>query len=250
MAERKQMNVILIRHTGFPEETVSLGAKLCYSKANIEDLKAKISEKDQSAFIQRLMNMGHESVLEHATFTFGIEGVSRALLAQITRHRVGVAFSVQSQRYVSYENGFGYIIPESISSLGEEAVNEFSEQMETIQKWYTQWQKKLGNMGEKSNEDARFVLPNACETRIIVTMNVRELRHFFSLRMCSRAQWEIRRMAEEMFRLCFETAPALFANAGPACLRGKCPEGEKSCGQAAKIRENRDKMINEMMKEN
>ena len=96
MAERKQMNVILIRHTDFPEETVSLGAKLCYSKANIEDLKTKISEKDQSAFIQRLMNMGHESVLEHATFTFGIEGVSRALLAQITRHRVGVATAVLS----------------------------------------------------------------------------------------------------------------------------------------------------------
>ena len=243
MAERKQMNVILIRYTGLPEETVSLGAKLCYSRANIGDLKARISEKDQSAFIQKLMNMGHESVLEHASFTFGIEGVSRALLAQITRHRVGVAFSVQSQRYVSYENGFGYIIPESIASLGEEAVRKYHEQMETIQSWYTDWQKQLGNQGERSNEDARFVLPNACETRIVMTMNVRELRHFFSLRMCNRAQWEIRRMAEEMFRLCYETAPALFRDAGPACLRGKCPEGEKSCGQAAAIRANREKLI-------
>ena len=243
MAERKQMNVILIRHTGFPEETVSLGAKLCYSKANIEDLKAKISEKDQSAFIQRLMNMGHESVLEHATFTFGIEGVSRALLAQITRHRVGVAFSVQSQRYVSYENGFGYIIPPSIEALGEAAVQEYHAQMNQIEEWYKNWQERLGKQGEKSNEDARFVLPNACETRMLVTMNVRELRHFFSLRMCSRAQWEIRRMAEEMFRLCFETAPALFMNAGPACLRGKCPEGEKSCGKAAAIRAEREALI-------
>ena len=194
------------------------------------------------------MDMGHESVLEHASFTFGVEGVSRVLLAQLTRHRIA-SFSVQSQRYVSYENGFGYIIPESICSLGEEAVKQFSEQMETIEGWYTDWQKRLGT-GEKSNEDARFVLPNACETRIMVTMNVRELRHFFSLRMCNRAQWEIRNMAEEMFRLCFETAPALFKNAGPACLRGKCPEGDKSCGKAAEIRQKRDELIRSHTKEN
>ena len=119
----------------------------------------------------------------------------------------------------------------------------------TIETWYTDWQSLLGK-GEKSNEDARFVLPNACETRLMVTMNVRELRHFFQLRMCNRAQWEIRRMAEEMFRICFETAPALFSNAGPACIRGKCPEGEKTCGQAAKIREQREKLIKEALKEN
>jgi len=248
MAEQKKLKVILIRHTLSPEETVALAAKLCYSKSTIEDLQEKISQKDQSVFIEKLMHMGHESVLEHTSFTFGVEGVSRVLLAQLTRHRIA-SFSVQSQRYVSYENGFGYIIPESIIALGEEAVNKFSEQMNTLEKWYTDWQKLLGK-GEKSNEDARFVLPNACETRIILTMNVRELRHFFSLRMCSRAQWEIRKMAEEMFRLCFETAPALFMNAGPACIRGKCPEGEKSCGQAARIREEREKLIREAAKEN
>ena len=242
MAEQKKLKVELLRHTPMPEETISLAAKLCYSKASISDLKERISSKDQSAFIEKLMGMGHESVMEHVSFTFGIEGVSRVLLAQLTRHRIA-SFSVQSQRYVSYENGFGYIIPESIASLGEEAVRKYHEQMETIQSWYTDWQKQLGNQGERSNEDARFVLPNACETRIVMTMNVRELRHFFSLRMCNRAQWEIRRMAEEMFRLCYETAPALFRDAGPACLRGKCPEGEKSCGQAAAIRANREKLI-------
>ena len=205
-------------------------------------LNEKISRKDQSAFIEKLMDMGHESVLEHASFTFGVEGVSRVLLAQLTRHRIA-SFSVQSQRYVSYENGFGYIIPESIEALGEEAVKKYAEQMQTIESWYVDWQKQLGNKGEKSNEDARFVLPNACETRLTVTMNVRELLHFFSLRMCSRAQWEIRRMAEEMFRLCYETAPSLFRYAGPACLRGKCPEGEKSCGQAARIRAEREALI-------
>ena len=242
MPEQKKLKVILLRHTLQPEETVSLVAKLCYSKSTIADLNEKISSKDQSDFIRKLMDMGHESVMEHASFTFGVEGVSRVLLAQLTRHRIA-SFSVQSQRYVSYDKGFGYIIPESITALGEDAVRKYHEQMETIEGWYRDWQNQLGGTGEKSNEDARFVLPNACETRIMVTMNVRELRHFFSLRMCSRAQWEIRRMAEEMFRLCFETAPALFMNAGPACLRGKCPEGEKSCGKAAQIRAERETLI-------
>lgn len=241
MAERKKLKVILLRHTLSPEETIALSAKLCYSKSTIEDLRDKISRKDQSEFIEKLMNMGHESVLEHVTFSFGVEGVSRVLLAQLTRHRIA-SFSVQSQRYVSYENGFGYILPDSIAALGEDAVQQYQKQMDTIEGWYVDWQKKLGK-GEKSNEDARFVLPNACETRLVVTMNVRELRHFFSLRMCNRAQWEIRKMAEEMFRICFETAPALFADAGPACIRGKCPEGEKSCGMAAEIRRNRDDLI-------
>lgn len=241
MAERKQLNVALIRHTLSPEETVALGAKLCYSKANIHDLQEKIEKKDQSEFVEKLLNMGHESVLEHASFTFGIEGVSRVLLAQLTRHRIA-SFSVQSQRYVSYENGFGYILPPKIEALGEDAVREFEQQMETIQGWYQGWQARLGK-GEGSNEDARFVLPNACETRILMTMNVRELRHFFALRMCNRAQWEIREMATQMHRLCMEVAPKLFADAGPECLRGKCGEGEKSCGQMLRKREERQKLI-------
>ncbi len=241
MAEQKKLKVILLRHTLSPEETIALSAKLCYSKSTIEDLKEKISQKDQSAFIEKLMGMGHESVLEHVTFSFGVEGVSRVLLAQLTRHRIA-SFSVQSQRYVSYENGFGFIMPDSIAALGEDAVQQYQKQMDTIESWYVEWQKKLGK-GEKSNEDARFVLPNACETRLVVTMNVRELRHFFSLRMCNRAQWEIRKMAEEMFRICFNTAPALFMDAGPACIRGKCPEGEKTCGMAAEIRKNREALI-------
>lgn len=247
MPEQKKLKVILLRHTLMPEETVALAAKLCYSKSTISDLNDKISSKDQSQFIHKLMDMGHESVMEHASFTFGIEGVSRVLLAQLTRHRIA-SFSVQSQRYVSYDKGFGFIVPESIASLGEEAVRKYHEQMRIIEGWYTDWQQQLGGNGEKANEDARFVLPNACETRIMLTMNVRELRHFFALRMCNRAQWEIRNMAEEMFRLCFETAPALFMNAGPACLRGKCPEGEKSCGKAAMIRADREKMIQSVTK--
>lgn len=248
MAEAKELKVILIRHTLSPEETVALGAKLCYSKSTVEQLKDRISQKDQSAFIDKLMGMGHESVLEHASFTFGIEGVSRALLAQITRHRLA-SFSVQSQRYVGYEQGFGYIIPPRIQELGEDAVQEFARQMNTIEEWYRDWQARLGN-GEKSNEDARFVLPNACETRMILTMNVRELRHFFALRMCERAQWEIRALATEMHRQCLEAAPALFKDAGPGCLRGKCPEGEKSCGRMNEKREERKRLIETLEKEN
>lgn len=249
MAERKSPHVVLIRYTPVPEEAIALAAKLCYSGSSISDLEEKISSKDQSAFIRRLMNMGHESVIEHASFTFGVEGVSRVLLAQLTRHRIA-SFSVQSQRYVSYENGFGYILPPSIEALGPDAVARYQSQMDQIESWYISWQKELGSSGEKSNEDARFVLPNACETRLLMTMNVRELRHFFSLRMCSRAQWEIRRMAEEMHRICLKTAPDLFADAGPACLRGKCPEGEKSCGLQEKKRTERHDLLQKITREN
>ena len=241
MAEKTEMKVVLIRHTLSPEELVALGAKLCYSRSTIANLSERISSQDQGAFIEKLRNMGHESIFEHASFTFGIEGVSRVLLAQLTRHRIA-SFSVQSQRYVSYENGFGYILPPKIEALGEEAVKKYHEQMNQIEGWYKEWQQLLGK-GEKSNEDARFVLPNACETRIIVTMNARELLHFFSLRMCSRAQWEIRNMAEQMFLLCLKTAPSIFRNAGPGCLRGACPEGEKSCGKAGRIREERKALL-------
>ena len=241
MAERKQMKVELIRHTFSPEETIALGAKLCYSRATIDDLKNRVEAGDQSAFIGQLLEMGHESVFEHATFTFGVEGVSRVLLAQLTRHRLA-SFSVQSQRYVSYEKGFGYILPPKIEALGPEAVAEFQRQMDQIQEWYASWQQKL-EQGEGGNEDARFVLPNACETRVLLTMNVRELRHFFSLRMCSRAQWEIREMATRMHALCLQVAPALFLDAGPSCLRGKCAEGKKSCGKMAEIRAAREALV-------
>ena len=238
---RTQMNVVLLRHTLSPEEMVALGARLCYSRAQIQDLLTRVTRDDQNGFVHRIMRMGHDSVLEHASFTFGIEGVSRVLLAQITRHRLA-SFSVQSQRYVSYGHGFGYIIPPKIEALGEEAVSEYERQMEQIQAWYAGWQEKLGT-GEGGNEDARFVLPGACETRMILTMNVRELRHFFSLRMCSRAQWEIRALATQMHRLCLQVAPILFADAGPGCLRGACPEGEKSCGRAEAMRRERAELL-------
>ena len=166
--------VKLIRYTPAPEELVALAAKLCYSASDLDDLSEGVEKKDQTKFINRLMDMGHLSPVEHASFTFGIEGVSRSLLAQITRHRIA-SFSVQSQRYVALgddETGFDYIMPPAIEALGEEDAAEYRRQMDTINGWYQTWRKKLGT-GEKSNEDARFVLPNASATRMLVTMNAR-----------------------------------------------------------------------------
>ena len=228
----KHLQVELLAHTPDPEKNCALAARTCYSAMEYDELKELVQEKDQAAFLRRIVASGHLSVLEHASFTFGVSGVSRALLAQITRHRIA-SFSVQSQRYVSLEKGFGYVIPPRIKELGGDAVREFESQMAQMQAWYQVWQEKLG---ENANEDARFVLPNACETHITLTMNARELLHFFSLRCCSRAQWEIRALATEMLRQCKQVAPVIFESAGPGCVGGACPEGAKSCGQAAEVR--------------
>lgn len=238
----KQLKVELLRHTLNPEEVVAMGAKLCYSGADIGELVQGIESADQSGFIKNIIDIGHLSPIEHASFTFGIEGVSRALLAQITRHRIA-SFSVKSQRYVgeasSSKQGrvFDYIIPPRIEALGAEYVAQFEQQMTQIQDWYDYWNEQLGNLGEASHEDARFVLPNAAETKMVVTMNARELHHFFELRCCNRAQWEIRALAQEMLRLIKKIAPVLFQHAGPACLNGPCPEGKMTCGQAKEMRE-------------
>ncbi len=230
---RSVLKVSLIAHTPDPENTCALAARTCYSALELEGLQEKVASSSQTAFLNGILKSGHLSVLEHASFTFFAEGVSRALLAQITRHRIA-SFSVQSQRYVSLSEGFNYIIPPRIEALGTEAVAEYESQMALMHKWYTEWQDKLG---EGSNEDARFVLPNACETHITFTMNARELLHFFSLRCCTRAQWEIRELAIKMLELVKPVAPAIFEKAGPGCVRGACPEGARSCGKASEMRE-------------
>lgn len=214
------MNVQLLAHTPAPEQLVAASAKLCYSAASIADLAAIEADKAEE-FIGKLPE-AHQSPFEHVSFTFGIEGVSRAMLAQITRHRIA-SFSVQSQRYVDMSDGFGYVIPESIEQ-NPEARDVFDAFMRGIDTLYTY----LRSCGIPA-EDARFILPNACHTQMIVTMNARELMHFFSLRCCKRAQWEIRAVADEMLRLCKEVAPEIFAKAGPGCVRGHCPEGKMGC---------------------
>lgn len=229
------LKTVLLMATPDPELIVSMGAKLCYSKADIEQLQKTAKSAE---FIDRLTQMGHLSPIEHASFSFGVEGVSRALLAQITRHRLA-SFSVQSQRYVNQsakKGEFSYIIPPSIEALGSEAVEKYEHQMQIMQEWYDEWVTALGGNGEKSNEDARFVLPNACETKMIITMNARELLHFFSLRCCNRAQWEIRELAWQMLALVMEAASGLFKNAGPSCVGGACQEGRMTCGRAAEVK--------------
>ncbi len=238
----KKLKVTLLKHTPDPQELIAMGAKLCYSPAGIPELKQGIATKNQEPFLERLLGSGHFSPIEHASFTFGVEGVSRSLLAQITRHRIA-SFSVKSQRYISetsadQEDGvFGYIIPPSIENLGTEYVKMYKGQMKQIQKWYDFWVEKLKDGGKSAYEDARFVLPNAAETKLMVTMNARELRHFFALRCCNRAQWEIRALALKMLRLVKPLAPLVFKDAGPGCLRGPCPEGNMSCGKSSAVRE-------------
>lgn len=229
------MNVQLLAHTPAPERLVAASAKLCYSAASIADLAA--IEADKAAeFIDKLPE-AHQSPFEHVSFTFGIEGVSRAMLAQITRHRIA-SFSVQSQRYVEMD-GFGYVIPPSVE-VDADAWREYQYIMSRIQISYNYIRERIkrnhinkgicpADAAKLANEDARFVLPNACETRMIVTMNARELLHFFSIRCCKRAQWEIRAVADQMLRLCKEVAPEIFAKAGAGCVRGHCPEGKMGC---------------------
>ena len=231
-------NVKLLRYTPAPEELVAMAGKLCYSPASLDDLQERIETHDQSKYLEKLTDLGHLSPIEHASFTFGLEGVSRSLLAQITRHRIA-SFSVQSQRYVAMgdeERGFDYIMPPAIRELGEEAVEEYRRQMERINEWYQAWRERLGG-GASANEDARFVLPNGAATRMLVTMNARELIHFLALRCCNRAQWEIREVAWQMLEQAYAVAPQLMRLAGPGCLHGACPEGRMSCGKADEVRE-------------
>ena len=247
------MNVTLLAHTPNPELTIASAARLCYSGATIEDVREKLTPEKTAQFVDMLSEIGHESPIEHASFTFGIEGVSRALLAQITRHRIA-SFSVQSQRYVK-EAQFEYVLPPEIEK-DEQAKALFVEAMEKDQEYYdrltdmlkTRHKAELLAEGmeekaadraaeKKAIEDARFVLPNACDTKMIVTMNARSLHNFFRHRCCNRAQWEIRELATKMLYLCREAAPNLFKNAGPACIKGACPEGKMTCGELIKMRE-------------
>lgn len=217
------MKVTLITHTPEPEKVIASAAKLCYGSSDIETLMNDLTEEKIEKFIKRLTDLGHESPLEHCTFTFGIEGVSRALLAQLTRHRIA-SYSVKSQRYVK-EGQFEYITPKSIEE-DDMLFLEYIKLMKDIQTFYNSAIKR-----GVQPEDARYVLPNACSTQLIMTFNIRSLLNFFELRCCNRAQAEIRQMADMMLDICKEIAPNIFAKAGASCVRGKCREGKMSCGE-------------------
>lgn len=247
------LKVSLLAYTPNPEFVVAQAARLCYSASSIEEIGKNLTDDKVKSFIDMLSSLGHYSPFEHASFTFGIEGVSRSLLAQITRHRIA-SYSVQSQRYVNLDD-FSYITPPEILKSKaardqfelaiQRAKDSYNKIVDILKMSHKQALIDEG-MGEKqaehaaqklANEDARFVLPNACETKMICTFNARSLQNFFKERCCNRAQWEIRALACEMLKLVLEVAPNLFKNSGPACLTGACPEGKMSCGKSLEVRE-------------
>lgn len=246
------LHVELLQYTKEPEKIISAAAKLCYSSSGVKDVLDGLDKEKVEKFLKMLMDLGHESPIEHVSFTFGVEGVSRSLLAQLTRHRIA-SYSVKSQRYVR-EGQFEFVTPPAIADDAE-AHALYLASMKQAQKTYNELAEKLSarylaefletgipekkaqSMAEKKAiEDARFVLPNACETKLIMTMNARSLLNFFHHRCCSRAQWEIRALADEMLRLVKEVAPTLFSLAGPSCVAGPCPEGKMTCGLSSKMR--------------
>lgn len=202
------MRVELISHTADPARLCGEAAAVCTNSAKPE------------SSLRHSVEAGHESVLEHAVFTFRVQGLSRAALAQLTRHRLA-SFDVQSQRYVRIR-GLDLVMPETIR--GSDFYVEAGSLMEDVMNLY----QRMVDAGIPA-EDARYITPQAVPTVLVMTMNARELRHFFSLRCCNRAQWEIRSLADEMHTICRQVAPELFEGAGPACVTGYCKE-KKPCG--------------------
>lgn len=296
------IKVKVLAHTPNPENVVATSARLCYSDLGIDDLFNKYTDEQNQKMIQNLMSLGHESPIEHVSFTFGIEGVSRSLSHQLVRHRIA-SYSQQSQRYVK-ENQFEYIIPHSIKAnnfaknLYEEKMADTQEQynilknilmIENLYKnhyqdfkhaihlnkeyfgvldiglesairdaYYTMIAPKnigdidnsnyeiiyksippkiLSKIEKEAIEDARYIFPNAIETKLVFTMNIRSLLNFFRLRCCNRAQWEIRELADKMLIECKNIAPNLFKYGGATCMFGKCPEGKMTCGKPRKVSE-------------
>ncbi len=222
------MHIELLTHTPEPELVVAAAARLCYSDASIGALLEK-SRCDREAFLEKITSLGHHSVLEHVSFSFGVEGISRACSHQLVRHRLA-SYSQQSQRYVSQRQRFAAVTPDSIAQRPE--LNQrYQQKLDEIHSFYVE----LLEAGIPA-EDARFILPNAATTKLVVTMNGRELLHFFSLRCCRRAQWEIQQLAKQMLALVRPLAPILFAKAGPGCVRGACPEGAMTCGAVNEVR--------------
>jgi len=213
------LNVKLLAYTHDADAICAAAGRSCYSEKPSADL---MNIKDPEKALANIVGMGHFSVVEHAVFTFSVEGVSRALTHQLVRHRIA-SFSQQSQRYVSLKEPT-YVVPETVKA-DPKTLALYEETMETVWAAY-------GKLAETiPAEDARYLLPNGCTTNITITMNARELNHFFTLRCCERAQWEIRDLAERMLVLCKEVSPVIFKDAGPPCMRGPCPEGKLSCGK-------------------
>ena len=250
------MKVKLIAHTPEPEKVIAMAAKLCYSSSDIDTLEESLTDEKIQSFLNMLMDLGHESPVEHVSFTFAIEGISRSCSHQLVRHRIA-SYSQKSQRYVN-ESQFEYITPPSVLQDRDVQIT-YDDIMSRLQKDYDDLRNVLTTIHQSNlisdgvnpedaykkaqklaNEDARFILPNACETKIVVTMNIRSLYNFFKHRMCNRAQWEINRLAWAMWEECLKVSKTLFKNAGPSCINGKCPEGKMSCGKMSEVKSMHD----------
>ncbi|MBQ3422422.1 MAG: FAD-dependent thymidylate synthase [Romboutsia sp.] len=267
---RSELKVKLISYTPNPDLVVASAAKLCYSAVGVDEIQKKLNNDEIDRFVNMLVSINHESPIEHVTFTFAVEGISRACSHQIVRHRIA-SFSQQSQRYVKL-NQFEYIVPPEIEELpiakeryiksmeeSQQAYNEivshliykYAEKEDLIKEYKEQYENvmsleeylityKKSNykaIEKKAIEDARYVFPNACETKMIFTMNARSLINFLHHRCCERAQWEIRELATAMLKELKQVAPILFSNTGPNCLNKPCPEGKMTCGKIKEVRE-------------
>lgn len=218
------MDVRLLYSTPEPERAIATAARLCYAAVGAAELMEKMSDEQVRKVLKTIISSGHLSALEHASYTFAIDGVSRALTHQLVRHRLA-SYNQQSQRYVEYSTTPVFVIPPEVAK-NPGRLKVFEEACMSAFNDY----RKLVDLGVAA-EDARYLLPNAMETKIVVTMNTRELLHFFELRCCKRAQWEIRAMALWMLDLVTPTAPYIFMDAGASCRRGPCSESHgMSCG--------------------
>ena len=217
------MDVRLLNHTPEPERAIAAAARLCYAPVGAAELLEVMSDEAVRKVLKTIITSGHTSALEHASYTFAIDGVSRALTHQLVRHRLA-SYNQQSQRYVTYAEEPQFVVPPAVAA-DTAAAEAFSAATRAAFEAY----RALLDAGVKP-EDARYLLPNAMETKIVVTMNVRELLHFFELRCCRRAQWEIRELALAMLALAEPTAPYIFMDAGASCRRGPCREGKMTCG--------------------
>lgn len=268
------MKVDLLAYTPEPEKVIAMAAKLCYSPVGVSELKENLTEEKVQKFVNHLMSLGHESPIEHVSFTFGIEGISRTCSHQFVRHRIA-SFSQQSQRYVKLDQ-FEYIIPPAIEKSDyakeifinhmnncqeayddlvstliyhkmdklhptwfDDIEKEFDElekeeqaalDFSPLKLWAEHNKKKYNAIEKEAIEDARYVFPNACETKMVVTMNLRALLNFCHHRCCNRAQWEIREVAWEIVKRIEEVSPLLASCLGASCQFGKCPEGTMCCG--------------------
>jgi thymidylate synthase (FAD) len=217
------VDVRLLYHTPDPERAIAAAARLCYAPVGAAELLETMGEDAVHRVLKTIITSGHTSTLEHASYTFAIDGVSRAMTHQLVRHRLA-SYNQQSQRYVSYAEDPTFIVPPDVDADPERRQAFLQACADAFMAY-----RHMIESGVEP-EDARYLLPNAMETKIVVTMNVRQLLHFFELRCCKRAQWEIRELALKMLELVEPTASYVFMDAGASCRRGPCREGKMTCG--------------------